>query len=178
MKFFNKVKRGFNNLVDKVKSGFTNVTQKYEYDCGPAAVSMLLDLYDINYTEERLIKLLKTTEEGTNWESMEDFLLNLDKFELRQRFNNPDSADVYLKQGFPLLICWDVECNPKYSHYSVLLALDKPKIKMLDPEDTKKVTEYKYDYFLKCWKMEHCWFAVLIPDKSILNKNKIEEFLS
>lgn len=178
MKFFTKVKRRFSNLFDKLKSGFKNVTQKYDYDCGPSSIAMLLELYDLNYSEEKLIGLLKTTKEGTDWGSMEDFLLKLNKFELRQRYDNSEAAATYLNKGFPLLICWDVDCKPEWSHYSVLLSLDKPEVKMLNPEDNKTVTSYKYEYFMKCWKMEKCWFAVLIPDEHILNKNKIEEFLS
>ena len=79
---------------------------------------------------------------------------------------NIEKAKEYLEDGYPLFICWDVDSNPEWSHYSILIAINNNSVWMLDPEEKKSLSEYSLDYFLPCWKTENYWFCILeVPDK-------------
>lgn len=139
-----------------------NITQQYNYDCGPSAVSILLSFYDIELSSEELSEALGTTELGTNWEDIKAFLASLD-FNVVEFENNLNNAKKYLEAGYPLLVCWDVDEIAQYSHYSVVIDIMKNFVIVMDPEDSQSVTEYDYNYFWRCWRMEKFWFAVLVP---------------
>ena len=145
---------------------------KTDADCGIVSVKMLLDFYDINVSYAELEKNLKTTSEGTKWKDIKNYLNTIDKVEIIEFKENINKAKEYLENGYPLFICWDVDQNPEWSHYSILIAIDNKTVWMLDPEEKKSLSEYSLDYFLPCWNKENYWFCILdVPDK----KNEMHE---
>jgi ABC-type bacteriocin/lantibiotic exporter with double-glycine peptidase domain len=69
-----------------------------------------------------------------------------------------------------LLINWNVDEDEDYSHYSILISIDKNSVWMLDPAEKKSLSEYSSDYFLPCWKSADYWFCV-IEEKDKENRN-------
>ena len=143
----------------------TNRTMKYDYDCGPASVSILLSAYGVYYKPDHLIKVFKSTRKnGTPWRTMKSFLRELNLFKIEEH-NSFSRAKSFLRKSTPLLICWNVFGNPEYSHYSVIIQMDDEKVIILDPEDWKKFTEHELNEFKKYWRPYHYWSVRLVSDK-------------
>ena len=143
----------------------TNRTMKYDYDCGPASVSILLSAYGVHYKPDHLIKIFKSTRKnGTPWRAMKSFLRELKLFKIEEH-NSFSMAKSFLRKPTPLLICWNVFGNPEYSHYSVIIQMNDDKVTILDPEDWKKFTEHELTDFKNCWRPYHYWSVRLVSDK-------------
>jgi len=134
---------------------------KTDADCGIVSVKMLLDFYDIDVSYAELKENLNSTAEGTGWKNIKKYFNTLDNVETIEFQENIDKAKEYLEEGYPLFICWNVDEEKDYSHYSVLIAIDKYSVWMLDPEQKKSLSEYSLDYFLPCWKSADYWFCIL-----------------
>jgi len=145
---------------------------KTDADCGIASVKMLLDFYGMNVSYEELKKETNSTSEGTDWKDIKKYLKTLDNVEMIEFKENTEKARTYLENGYPLFICWDVDGNPEWSHYSILIAIGKYSVWMLDPEENKSLSEYSLDYFLPCWEKEHYWFCVLEENGQITGKQE------
>ena len=157
---------------------------KTDADCGIVSVKMLLDFYDVDVSYKDLEKELNSTVEGTSWKNIKKYLMTLENIETIEFKENMDKAKEYLEKGYPLFICWDVDTNPEWSHYSILISIDKYSVWMLDPEEKKSLSEYSLEYFLPCWKNEKYWFCILeVRDKKVAEQQQIladslSEFIS
>ncbi len=150
----------------------TNYTMKYDFDCGPTSLAILLSAYGKKYQPDDLIKILNTTEEkGTAWESIKNFLVSLNMFELKVH-QSISRAKKLLEKPVPLLVCWDVFGNPENSHYSVLIKMDDKSVSILDPEDKGKFTTHKFSEFKKDWEPYLYWSVELVPKIIEAPKNK------
>lgn len=146
---------------------------KTNSDCGIAAVKMLLGFYGIDVSYEELGREINTTVDGTNWEDIKKYLETLDNVNSLEFEYNLEKAKEYSEKGIPLLINWNVDEEEVNSHYSILIAIDKNSVWMLDPEEKKSLSEYSLDYFLPCWKSENYWFCVLEEqDKNITKQER------
>ncbi len=159
----------------------TNHTMKYDYDCGPTSISILLSAYGVQFKPDQLIDIFKTTRKnGTPWRNMKRFLRDLDLFKIEEQKSFSKAKSLLLKPT-PLLICWNVLGNPDYSHYSVIIQMDDAKVTILDPEDWKKFTEHELTEFKKCWKPYQYWSVRLVSDKkrkmkkSLPGERKVEQ---
>jgi ABC-type bacteriocin/lantibiotic exporter with double-glycine peptidase domain len=147
---------------------------KTDSDCGIASVKMLLGFYGIDISYEELGSEINTTVDGTNWEDIKKYLGTLDNVKSLEFEYNLDKAKEYSEKGIPLLINWNVDEEDVNSHYSILIAIDKNSVWMLDPEEKKSLSEYSLDYFLPCWESENYWFCVLEErDKKITKQEQI-----
>jgi|GEM_PF-5395483 ABC-type bacteriocin/lantibiotic exporter with double-glycine peptidase domain len=144
---------------------------KTDADCGIASVKMLLGFYGIDVTYKELGHKINTTTEGTDWKDIKNYFKTLDKVDLIEFKENLDKAGEYLEKGYPLFICWNVDEEKEYSHYSILIAIDKYSVWMLDPAERKTLSEYSLDYFLPCWKSADYWFCIL-EDKDKINEKQ------
>ena len=146
-------------------------------DCGIVTIKMLLDYYNLNVSYAELKEKTNSTSEGTNWKDIKKYLMTLDNVELIEFKENIDKAKEYLEKGYPLFICWDVDSNPDWSHYSLLISIDKNSVWMLDPEEKKSLSEYSLDYFLPCWKNENYWFCILevINEKNAIYEHEVND---
>ena len=135
---------------DFVEKTINKESMKTDADCGIVSVKMLLDFYDIDVSYDELKKKLGTTAEGTKWKNIRNYLNTIDSVEMIEFKDNMNKAEEYSQNGYPLFICWDVDGNPEWSHYSILIAIDKNSVWMLDPEEKKSLSQYSLDYFLPC----------------------------
>ena len=145
-------------------------------DCGIVSVKMLLNYYGMNVSYGELKRELYSTTEGTSWKNIKKYFKTLENLETIEFKENIDKAEEYLDKGYPLFICWDVDGNPEWSHYSILIAIDKYSVWMLDPAEKKSLSQYSLDYFLPCWANEEYWFCVL--DAADKKNEKPEQILS
>jgi ABC-type bacteriocin/lantibiotic exporter with double-glycine peptidase domain len=157
-----------------IKKTINKELMKTTADCGIVTVKMLLDFYGMDVSYEELTKQINTTIDGTDWEDIKKYIETLDYVKIVEFEENLDKAKEYLEKGYPLFICWNVNQKEDYSHYSILIAIDKYSVWMLDPEEKKSLTEYSLNYFLPCWKNENYWFCVLEEtDKKVEPKEQI-----
>jgi ABC-type bacteriocin/lantibiotic exporter with double-glycine peptidase domain len=143
-------------------------------DCGIVTVKMLLDFYgrDVSYADLKVD--LNSTDEGTDWMNIKKYFSSLDNLTSLDFEKNIEKAKDYLEKGYPLFICWDVDGDPEWSHYSILIAIDESSVWMLDPLEKKSLSQYSLDYFLPCWEKEEYWFCILEEsDKSIAKQKQL-----
>jgi ABC-type bacteriocin/lantibiotic exporter with double-glycine peptidase domain len=160
----NTIRNGQNEITGKgkfIEKTINKELMKTDADCGIVSVKMLLSFYDIDVSYAELKEKLNSTTDGTAWKDIGKYLKTLDDVEMVEFKENIDKAKEYTENGYPLFICWDVDCNPEWSHYSILISIDKNSIWMLDPEEKESLSEYSLDYFLPCWKNEDYWFCIL-----------------
>ena len=159
-----------------IKKTINKELMKTNDDCGIATVKMLLDFYDKDVSYEELKTNINTTIEGTDWEDIKNYIQTLDYVKAIEFEDNLDKAKEYLEKGYPLFICWNVNQKEEDSHYSILIAIDKYSVWMLDPEEKKSLTEYSLNYFLPCWKNQNYWFCVLEEtDKKVEIKEQMTD---
>lgn len=139
-------------------------------DCGVASVKMMLGFYGYDISYDFLRKQLNTTIDGTEWENIQSYFQSFNNLKPLEYENNIEKAKDYLNEGYPLLICWNVDEEEDYSHYSVLIAIDKNSVWMLDPIEKKSLSQYSLEYFLPCWQVEDYWFCALV-EKDKINGN-------
>ncbi len=165
------------NSIDKrewIEKTINKELMKTDADCGIASVKMLLGFYGMDVSYEDLGKKINTTTEGTNWEDIKKYFKTLDNVKILEYEDNLDKAKEYIEKGYPLLINWNVDEEEDNSHYSILIAIDKYSVWMLDPAEKKSLSEYSLDYFLPCWKNENYWFCILEEkDKKIVKQEQI-----
>jgi len=159
-----------------IKKTINKELMKTNDDCGIATVKMLLDFYDKDVSYDQLKTNINTTTEGTDWEDIKNYIQTFDYMKVLEFEDNLDIAKEYLEKGYPLFICWNVNQKEEDSHYSILIAIDKYSVWMLDPEEKKSLTEYSLNYFLPCWKNQNYWFCVLEEtDKKVEIKEQMTD---
>ena len=124
--------------MKQTKSGF----------CGPVALKMVLDFYGLNYGENYLAEILKTTrEKGTDERG---FRTGLKKIKLKFVINSGASSEdikFYLKKKIPVIVDWFSEDE---GHYSAIVAATKNHIFLADPE-IGKVRKMDLKTFERVW---------------------------
>lgn len=171
LKVTNGLKAG-NSKNEWVVKSINKEAMQTDADCGIVAVKMLLDFYgrDVSYADLKVD--LNSTDEGTDWMNIKKYFSSLDNLTSLDFEKNIEKAKDYLEKGYPLFICWDVDCKPEWSHYSILIAIDESTVWMLDPFEKKSLSQYSLDYFLPCWENEEFWFCILEESDNSIAKQK------
>jgi len=167
--------KDWNSKRDWIEKTINKESMQTEADCGIVSVKMLLGFYDIDISYVDLKKDLNSTIEGTDWKNIKKYFNTLSTVKSTDYKDDLGKAKEYLKNGYPLFICWDVDGDPEWSHYSILISIDEKSVWMLDPAERKSLTQYSLDYFLPCWKNEKYWFCVLEESDDNISK---EQFTS
>lgn len=131
------------NKMLKVKPHF----QEKNDTCGPACLKIILDFYGIKKSEKSLVKLCKTTKEGTK---ANDLIKAAKKFKL-SGFIKDNSRIEDLKenlhQKIPVIVDWFLEDD---GHYSIVAKMDKKHIFLQDPS-IGKIRKIKLSKFNRIW---------------------------
>ena len=115
--------------------------------CGAASLHIVLKFYGINVSEEKLAKLSKTTDNGTEAPEMLDAVRNFD-FE-GFYLDNCEISDIkrWLDKGFPVIVDW---FSTDEGHFSVAYKIDNKNIYLQDPE-LGHSRAISLDTFSKIW---------------------------
>lgn len=151
-------------MVIRNKKKIKLTTQESNYDCGVAAVRMLLSYYNFNFTKKKLKKLIKTKISGTDVNDIKNFLINDLGLQVEEYECDLKKAKFFLKQNIPLLICYNMLGIPEYSHYAVLVGYERNKLHILNPntDNNNQVFEtYNLNWFKYWWKQENYWFLII-----------------
>lgn len=142
--------------------------QETEYTCGAASMRMIFENLGIKKTEKQMVKLLGTNKVRGTWEKEFPKLAEKYKFTyIVERKGTIKDLKKYLKEGFKIIICYDVVYEG-VGHYAILKNINSKTVVLTDPWYGKD-HEYKINYFKKIWKTpnEHDlrWFFGIKKNK-------------
>jgi ABC-type bacteriocin/lantibiotic exporter with double-glycine peptidase domain len=128
----------------KIKS-----VKQFKGYCGPASFKMILDYYGVNYSQEKLAKLTKTTpNEGC---AEEDIVRVAKKLGFKAYIKQNSSIKEIKKlisKGIPVIVDW---FSPEQAgHYSVIVGFNKNKILLADPH-FGKIVKRDISWFEERW---------------------------
>jgi ABC-type bacteriocin/lantibiotic exporter with double-glycine peptidase domain len=151
-------------LVIRNKKKIRLTVQETNYDCGSAAVRMLLSYYNYNFTKKNLKKLLLTNNTGTDVINIRNFLVKELGLTITEYQDDIKKAKEYLNKNIPLLICYNILGMEQYSHYALVVGYERNKIHILNPnsDNQNQIFEtYDLKWFKYWWKQEKYWFLVI-----------------
>jgi uncharacterized protein len=126
--------------------------------CGPAALKMVLNYYDIEKTEDELAALCGTTSDlGTDDQGIKRAAENCGlKVEIKNE-STFDDIQGWLDKKTPVIVNWFTSGRPDYpedsvpeGHYSVVVGLDDKNIYLQDPE-VGRLRTITRDDFIRVW---------------------------
>lgn len=127
------------------------VTQQNKGYCGPASVKMILDNYGITKTQNEIGEILGATKnEGVNIPSK---LKVFNKLGLKAKYKKNSSlgeVGSFLKQGIHPILYWNR--RNLGGHYSVFVGVDKKRVYVADPGNTKRIISLTRERFLERWR--------------------------
>jgi predicted double-glycine peptidase len=150
---------------------FPQTRQSREYTCGAAALQSILYYYGVEYREDKLVKLLKTSRiRGTNPVNIVKLCVKLG-FEVEEK-SQMEIEDIILclKKGVPVLVvfqAWNYSKNDKKDkkktnkyvnswvdgHYAVIIGVRKDELVFMDPAMLHR-GHLKVDEFIRRWHDE------------------------
>jgi len=137
---------------------FPNLRQGFDYDCGATALQSVLFYYGINERLDKIMKLVKTQETGTN-------ILNIkkiaEKYGLKTNLGKMtiDEVKSFVDKKIPVILlvqAWTNEKNVDWEndwddgHYVIAIGYNKSKMYFEDPSSISK-TFLTYEEFKKRW---------------------------
>ncbi|MBI4281836.1 C39 family peptidase [Candidatus Uhrbacteria bacterium] len=118
--------------------------------CGPASLQMVLGYFGIKTIQKHIAHIAKTTEaDGTSHKGMIRALRSYD-FLVRTKRNTTSFDDLRFyvnKKRLPVIVNWYSTFNPPAcGHYSVVVAINRSTITLMDPEIAKHRTMRLVDF--------------------------------
>lgn len=124
--------------------------QRTGYYCGPAVMQIILKLHGTKLTQDALAKRAKTNKEiGT---TPTNLIATLSKSGLKvTAAEGQTSAKLRaaLRAGKEAIVCMT---SGGEGHYVIVLSLTPSSIKVLDPNDRRRVVTLKLADFVKHWQ--------------------------
>jgi predicted double-glycine peptidase len=147
--------------------------QDVNYSCGPAVIQMVLKFYGKFFSEEELMKRLKTNKNiGTRHEDMIDVTTKEGFYVYSNNGSSFQEIDLFLKEKKPIVVNF-IEPNDNEGHYSVVVGLNDEDIILNDPWNGPNFKMKKTD-FEKRWFSEdgrnNKWIMVVSDKDFALGK--------
>lgn len=129
------------------------VTHKYAY-CGPACLQMVMEYLGVRKTQKKIGEVAGTTHvTGTPHKGMIQAVESYG-FHAKVKHTKATFDDLHAwvnKKNLPVIVNWYSVFNPPASgHYSVVVAIDKKNITLMDPE-IRATRVLTLDEFNKLW---------------------------
>lgn len=127
--------------------------QAYNFSCGPASLHMLLECHDVTgFSEEDILKVMATGDEGTSWQDVHEFLDRIRiSYVYRANASYKKLLDDFNFHRSPILVMWrtDRVKNIGY-HFSVVKDVIPNELLLADPTfgDYYPISKNK---FLRRW---------------------------
>ena len=162
--------------------------QTFNYDCGAKAVQTILAYYGHDAREDKLLKALGTTSEGTN---LKDIIRVLKKFGLKIKEGqlSPDDLRDAVDHGWPVLIpiqAWvddllevDWSKSTEEGHYVIVIGYRNGDIIFEDPSaferqylSEEELLERWHDYDMDGNQYDH--YGIVVKGDPDYNQMKIK----
>ena len=129
-----------------------NVNQITNYACGAAALKMVLDYYNVNLSQEKIMKLARTTKEkGTD---PKDIVTAAKKFGFKVIWKQGwtvDEVKKTLKRGIPIIANFQLEHKKGEGHYAVIIGFTKNEFIISDPHSGFSFRKINTAKFMNYW---------------------------
>ncbi|MEK6871323.1 MAG: cysteine peptidase family C39 domain-containing protein [Nanoarchaeota archaeon] len=137
------------------------------WSCGPSALKIVLDFYQVNKNIKYLIKKTACTIEGTLHKGFKKALKGLD-----MKFFEKEDATItdikrFIQSGIPVIVDYQAYHG---GHFSVIIGYDKNKFLLSDPAYDKKCKWINEKNFVENWweedepgKIVKKWMLVIYP---------------
>src|SRR3989338_4435827 len=120
---------------------FPILRQTYDYDCGAKATEAVLGYYGLDIREEKIIKIAKTTKEGTPINGIKKVAK---KYNLKCKAKEMNIEEIKdcINKNIPVILllqAWTEKKKPNWKedwvdgHYVVVIGYDKKKMYFEDP---------------------------------------------
>lgn len=121
------------NFKEKRVESFPFHKQKYDYDCGPAIIRMIFEFFNINISEDKIIKLCETSKKrGTSHEHIIEELKNENLKVIEFQGSSIKKIISKIDEGIPVVVNYFDE-NDNEGHYSIVIGYDKENLFFADP---------------------------------------------
>lgn len=143
--------------------------QDTKYSCGAASTQMILKFFDIFFSEEELIKKLKTDEEfGVNPKEITEFFNKQGLFCYVNDQSSIEEVESFLGKGLPVMVNY-LEPSNDEGHYAVVVGIANGDIILNDPWNGEKFKLTRRD-FEKRWIDErgrHPRWMLVVSDEDL-----------
>lgn len=107
--------------------------QDTEYSCGAAVMQMVFRFYGKVFSEETLMRKLKTREDsGTNHQSMIDLARTEGLYVYVNNESSLDEVAYFIGRNIPIIVHF-IEPDTDDGHYAVVIGIEHEKIVLNDP---------------------------------------------
>lgn len=142
---------GNHNLEEDMPLYVKPIRQKFDYDCGPTVIQMILSSYGIKASIDEISKIAGTTKEsGTSIEGMAKAFKYYGLETIVKELCTPDDLRYYINQQIPVVVDWFSFDGGPGGHYSIIVSINKKNITLRDPGFTK-IRRISIKEFMSCW---------------------------
>lgn len=168
-------------------------SQQYVYqtynNCGPATLSMLLDFYGVNITQQQIADQLRpynntqgyNDDKSVTLDELASFARKQNMVTFKRANGDLDKIKKLITNGMPVITITWIDDKGGFGHYRIIKGYDDLKQEIIQDDSIfgqgKKV---KYDEFMRLWQVFNYDYLVIVPSekaeivKNILG-NDIEE---
>jgi len=133
-----------------MRSKIRLVTQQNKGYCGPASVKMVLDSYGITKTQREIGEFLGATkEDGCDIPSNLKVFNKLGLWAKYQKDSSLEEVEKFIEHGIHPILYWNR--RNLGGHYSVFAGIDKERVYVADPGNTKRIISFTRERFLERW---------------------------
>jgi ABC-type bacteriocin/lantibiotic exporter with double-glycine peptidase domain len=137
---------------------FPRVRQSYDHDCGAKALQAILVYYGIEVRIDKLMKLTKSTDDGTSIPNILD-VVNYYGLKSDSRIMTINDVVSYIDGNIPVMV--PLQAWPKTEvidwkdvwddgHYVDAIGYDSERLIFMDPSNFNR-TSLSYDHLLERW---------------------------
>ncbi len=164
-------------------------SQQYVYqtynNCGPATLSMLLDFYGLNFTQQQIADQLRpfnnpqgyNDDKSVTLDEMASFATNQNLAAFKRANGDLDKIKKLTTNGIPVITITWIDEKGGFGHYRIIKGYDDLKQEIIQDDSIfgqeKRVS---YGEFMRLWQVFNYDYLVIVPaEKSELVKNILGE---
>lgn len=147
--------------------------QDTDYSCGPAVMQMVFRFYGKVFSEDKLIKKLKTNKDlGTAHQAMIELALAEGFYVYVNNESSLEEIKFFHNKNIPVIVHY-LEPESEDGHYAVAIDTEEDKVILNDPWNGEKF-KISYKDFEKRWRNEKGnnkkWIMVISTEDQNLGK--------
>jgi hypothetical protein len=119
--------------------------------CGPAALKIVLDYYQIPATEKKLAQLCRTTKAGTTPQNIVNAAQKIGLSAYQKENMAIEEVKKIVKSGIPVIANFQLKPKKGEGHYAAIMGYGKDTFIFSDPQEDRGYREVKIKDFMKLW---------------------------
>ncbi|HLD96207.1 MAG TPA: cysteine peptidase family C39 domain-containing protein [Patescibacteria group bacterium] len=119
--------------------------------CGPAALKIVLDYYQYQFTEKELAQLCQTTEAGTDPQKMVEAAQKIGLQSSQKENMATEEVKKIVRSGTPIIANFQLKPEKGEGHYAVIVGYSRDTFILSDPQEKRGYREVKIKDFMRLW---------------------------